>query len=260
MVAQDEGSSASHGEKADLSQQRKSLMAAAIRRGEVKISEPILWVEGVPSNQQTVSPVVKPQVAGTADAAEGSADAGADAGGEEQHPIHGLAISTDEAAPVVQNHSRDGSSIAQQQSVLSSGVREGVVSQATVIPATPTGDRSEHKRSIFVEDEMATPSPTAMEKKKARRSGTLRTVLRSVFGRKKKRQSQLVSPPPSRAGRKHEHSRSVSIIFRCFEVSYLACTGSTTIVEKQALASLGACSSSQHSKCSASTTRSRAGE
>ena len=206
MAAHEEGSSPSHGEQVDLSQQRKSLMAAAIRRGEVKISEPILWVEGVPSTQQTVSPVVEPQVAGTADAAEGSASA---AGGAQDHQIHGLAISTDEAAPVAVVHSRDGSSLAHKQS-LSNGGREGVESQATAIPVTPTGDRSEHKRSIFVEDDMASPSPTAMEKKKARRSGTLRTVLRSVFGRKKKRQSKEVSPPPSRAGIKHEHSRSVS--------------------------------------------------
>jgi hypothetical protein len=78
------------------------------------------------------------------------------------------------------------------------------------VPAAPSDQKSEHKRSIFVEDDMAAPSPGSAEKKKARRSGTLRTILRGVFGRKRKTQSKELSPPPSRAGVKHEHSRSVS--------------------------------------------------
>lgn len=189
-------------------------MAAAIRRGEVKISEPILWVEGVPStsNQASASAVVeRPQEQqSTTDAAER----------EDENQIHGLAISTDDARP----QSRDGSSIIHKQS-LSNGGREGVNSQVPAsahasitshplimpMPVTPT--QSERKGSIFVEDGLPPPTPAAMEKKKARRSGTLRTVLRSVFGRKKKRQSEPVaSPPPSRAGVKHEHTRSVSLL------------------------------------------------
>ena len=178
-------------------------MAAAIRRGQVKISEPILWVEGVPAQQQAVSAVVEPQAQGS------DAPAAEEGDVVEQHEIQGLAISTDEAAHVANDTTEDGPSVVESL-VLIDGGREGVESQATVIPATPTDVKSEHKRSIFVEDDMAGSSPPGLEKKKARRSGTIRTVLRSVFGRKKKRQSRELTPPSSRSGVKHEYSQSVS--------------------------------------------------
>jgi hypothetical protein len=194
MMVTREESPSSNDEEA--SQQRKSLMAAAIRRGEVKISEPILWVEGVPSNQRPISP--------------------AEEAGEDH--MHGLAISTDEpSAPAVGNNPGDNS-LPNHKHSLSSGIHETVESQAIFTSADTADQKSDHKRSIFMEDEMASPSPTSPEKKKVRRSGTLRTVLRKVFGRREKRQSKNLSPPRSRgaeprAGVKHEYTRSVSYYY-----------------------------------------------
>jgi hypothetical protein len=204
MVAQDEGSSSSGEED---SQQRKSLMVAAIRQGKVKISEPILWVEGVPSNQQPVSAVVEPERPDATTAEEAG----------EEGQIHGLAISTDDPSTVnavaVDDNFGDVPLLNHKQS-LSNGGRETVESQDIFVPPDTADQKSEHKRSIFMEDEMASPSPTSPEKKKVRRSGTFRTVLRRVFGRKEKRQSKNLSPPQSRRGEsrsgvKHEYTRSV---------------------------------------------------
>jgi hypothetical protein len=128
--------------------------------------------------------------------------------------MHGLAISTDEPPATTTNISRDGPPLNHKQS-LPNGTEDIVEPQPVFVPVDTTDGKSDHKQSIFVENEMASPSPTAPEKKKVRRSGTFRTVLRKVFGRKEKRQSKHLSPSPSRSGEprsgvKHEYTRSVS--------------------------------------------------
>ncbi|KIW03507.1 uncharacterized protein PV09_05273 [Verruconis gallopava] len=195
MVAQEDGLNNKNDE---VTQQRKSIVAAAIRRGTVKISEPILWVEGVPSNSQPAAAAVEPQ---------GPAVETSTKETEEGDKIHGLAISTDEPTSVVRI-SGDGPTVSQAQLPPPNAIRETIESRVSYAPAESLDQKSEHKRSIFVEDDMDSPRQTAAEKKRARRSGTLRTVLRSVFGRKKKTQSKHISPPPSRSTVKHEYSRS----------------------------------------------------
>jgi len=180
----------------DIDQQRRSLMAAAIRRGEVKISEPILWVEGVPDNTSDPRPVstIVPQDSGFLETTEGG-------GGM----APGIAVSTDEFTA-----GEGEAGLRHKRSV--SFIRETVQSRDMSLLANSVDQTSEDKRSVFVESEMASTSasPISQEKKgqKKRRSG-LSAVLRKVFGRKEKRLSNT-SPPTSRAGPKHEYTRSVS--------------------------------------------------
>lgn len=168
--------------------EKRSQAAAAIRRGNIKISKPILdritWVEGVPdasSQHQLGSHIVSPEVEEEHEEREG------------EH-VHGLAVSTHG------DHAREPSPHLHHQGS-SQFTRETVHSQAR---STPIDPRLDQRDSVI---EVAPPSQ--MDAKKKRRSGTIRTVLRKVFGRKEKTQSKQLSPP-SRPGTKHEHSRSVS--------------------------------------------------
>lgn len=192
MVTQEDGPT-----DVEVDHQRRSLTAAAIRRGEVKISEPILWVEGVPENntalQRPISTVV-PQDSVFLAIEEADGDL-----------VPGIAVSTDN-----QGGTSGDADLPVRRELSSHQLRETVKSQNLSTFAESMDQKSEHKRSIFVESEMGSPSPGSQEKKKkARRSG-LSAVFRKVFGRKEKRLSKVISPPQSRAGPKHEYTRSVS--------------------------------------------------
>ncbi|KAF2432700.1 hypothetical protein EJ08DRAFT_108905 [Tothia fuscella] len=168
---------------------RKSLAAAAIRRGEISISEPILWVEGVPdasSAQRIVSSAVPPEETGTS---------GRKSAGEE---TQGIAVSTHEehqpAEPI-----RESLSPYPKASQRTGKTRE---SRRAITPV----DRPIVQNSSVAE----TPSPAAsnqMRAKKRRQSGSIRTVLRKVFGRRKV-SPKRTTPPQSRSGPKHEYSSS----------------------------------------------------
>jgi hypothetical protein len=167
--------------------ERRSLAAAAIRRGNIKISEPILWVEGVPdasSQQHLASSIVPPDV---------------EEEGEEDQ-IHGFAVSTNDDHP--QEPLGDAPQLHHKTS--SQYIRETDQSQAR---STPIDSRLEQRDSAI---EASPPGQDQMQTKKKRRSGTIRTVLRKVFGRREKNQSKQLSPPQSRAGPKHEYTLSVS--------------------------------------------------
>ena len=197
MSTREDGSLANSDE---ISQQRKSLMVAAIRRGQVKISEPILLGEA--PSQRTVSAAVE----------QGHCVKSTQEDDAEQ--LHGIAISTDEPAAVYTPV--EGLAVGRHLSSHppSNGPRE-ITSPANGPDSEGTTDQQpERKRSIFVEGEMATPTSASEDNKKVRRSSAFRTVLRRVFGRKEKRISKISSPTPSRvgeprAGIKHEYTRSV---------------------------------------------------
>lgn len=169
--------------------EKRSQAAAATRRGNIKISEPlpepITWVEGlVPdasSQHQRGSQIVSPEV-------------------EEEHEelkgdrMHGLAVSTND------DHTREPSPHLNHQGS-SQFIRRTAPSQAGSTPIDPRLDQ----RDSFIE----ASTPNQMDAKKKRRSGTIRTVLRKVFGRREKTESKQF-PAPSDPGSKHEYSRSVS--------------------------------------------------
>lgn len=170
----------------DGDHEKRSQAAAAIRRGNIKISKPILepitWVD-VPdasSQHQLGSSIVSPDI-----------DKEHEAQGEQ---VHGLAVSTND------DNTREPSPHLHHQGS-SRFIRETAHSQAG---STSIDPRLDQRDSVI---EVSPPSP--MDAKKKRRSGTIRTVLRKVFGRKEKAQSKQLSPPPS-SSPKHEHSRSVS--------------------------------------------------
>jgi hypothetical protein len=191
MVTQEGGPSSNEGE---LDQHRKSLTAAAIRRGDIKISEPqpILWVEGVPdasTAQHTVSSTVPPEEAGTSEPRPK---------GDE---IHGVAVSTNEEEP---KSTPIGGTPTLRHKRSSQHIRE--TSEFNRY-STPAGQLTDQRNSTIG----GSPgSSNQMQTKKKRRSGTIRTVFRKVFGRRDKFNSKHISPPQSRAGPKHEYSRSVS--------------------------------------------------
>lgn len=174
--------------------ERKSLTAAAIRRGNIKISEPILWVEGVPDaspQQHTVSNIVQPE-----QEEEVEED-------REEDQIHGFAVSTYEERPP--ENSGDGPQLLHK--VSSQSLQEIAQSQAH---STPTDPKLEQRDSVV---EAYPISQDQMHAKKKRRSGAIRNVFRKVFGRREKNQSKQLSPPQSRAGPKHEYTLSVSCLY-----------------------------------------------
>ncbi|TID18536.1 hypothetical protein E2P81_ATG06451 [Venturia nashicola] len=167
--------------------EKRSSAAAAIRRGNIQISnpipEPITWVEGLvpdaPSQHPLGSHIVSP---GLEEEQEGDY-------------THGLAVSTNEVQtrePLSHPNSKG----------LTQSIRETAHSQALNTPVGPTPDQ----RDSFITVSL----PNQMDAKKKRRSGTIRTVLRKVFGRKEKTQSKQFSPTLG-PGPKHEHSRSEPI-------------------------------------------------
>jgi hypothetical protein len=188
MVTPDDAPSTN---KDEGNHERKSLTAAAIRRGNIKISEPILWVEGVPdasSQQHLVSNIVQPEQ---------------EEEEREEDQIHGFAVSTyEERSP---EHSGDGPQL--HHKVSSPSIREIALSQAH---STPIDPRLEQRDSVV---EAYPTSQDQMHTKKKRRSGAIRNVFRKVFGRREKNQSKQLSPPQSRAGPKHEYTLSVSCLY-----------------------------------------------
>jgi hypothetical protein len=189
MVTQEGGPSSNEGEG---NQDRKSLTAAAIRRGDIKISEPILWVEGVPdasTAQRAVSSIVLPEEVGTLEQELTGAE------------TRGVAVSTlkenPEPEPIGNTHTP-------RHKPPSERVRVSPESQR---PITPANQLIEQRNSTVGN---SPESSNQMGTKKKRRSGTIRTVFRKVFGRKDKVDSKHISPPESRAGPKHEYTRSVS--------------------------------------------------
>jgi hypothetical protein len=193
MVTQ-EGGPSSNEDVRDPEQDRKSLAAAAIRRGDIKISEPILWVQGVPdasSPQHRVSRIVQPEETGTSETPST---------GEE---THGIAVSThEEYQQPAQQPVGDTAPLEPKRSSQWTGRTRNSPRVTTPI------DQLIAQRSSFAETSPATSNQ--MGSKKNRRSGTIRTVFRKVFGRREKSTSKPMSPPQSRAGPKHEYTRSVS--------------------------------------------------
>jgi hypothetical protein len=184
MVAPDGVSSIGEDEG---SHERRSQAAVSIRRGNIKISEPILWVEGVPdasSQQHIASNIVASEV---------------DEAGEEREEdrIHGFALSTND------KHLREPSGDTPQlhHKASSQYIIDPAQAQTSGTPVDP----------MLEQREGAVDDQDQMQTKKKRRSGTLRTVLRKVFGRREKNQSKQLSPPQSRAGPKHEYTLSVSL-------------------------------------------------
>jgi hypothetical protein len=174
--------------------ERRSQAAAGIRRGNIKISKPILepitWVEGVPdtSSQQHLSCNIVPP------------DAEEEREEREDDQIHGFAVSTNDEQ--LHESTRDASQLHHKASA--QFIEEMARSQAR---RTPIDSRLEQRDSFI---EASPPGQDQMQTKKKRRSGTIRTVLRKVFGRKEKTQSKQLSPPQSRNGPKHEYTLSVS--------------------------------------------------
>lgn len=167
--------------------ERRSLAAAAIRRGNIKISEPITWVEGVPdtSSQQHLASSVVPH-----EVEEESEE-------REEDQVHGYAVSTNN------DHPQEPSGDAPQLHSKASSQHIQVAARSA-----PVEPKSEERESTI---EASPPGQEQMQTKKKRRSGTIRTVLRKVFGRREKNQSKQLSPPQSRSGPKHEYTLSVSL-------------------------------------------------
>jgi len=175
--------------KEDEAQDRNSLAVAAIRRGDVQISEPILWVEGVPdaaSTRHTVSSIVSPEEAGIS---------------KQQDEIHGVAVSTEEEH---QTTEVSGEPQPLRREPSTESIQEARKSQGR---STPSNQIIGLRNSTM---EYSPTSSDPLQTKRKRKSGTIRTVFRKVFGRREKSNSNHISPPQSRAGPKHEHSRSVS--------------------------------------------------
>jgi hypothetical protein len=198
MVTQEVGQSI---DAAAEEQRRKSVTAAAIRKGTIKISDPqpILWVEGVPdasADQHTVSSSVPHEEAVTS---------GPQSNGDD---VHGVALSTDEEqrGPNLFGDSPNpfGDTPSPKQRRTSQQIQDSSNSKRC---STPTGRLTDQRNSTI---ESSPGSSNQMQAKKKRRSGTIRTVFRKVFGRRDKSDSKHMSPPQSRAGPKHEYTRSVS--------------------------------------------------
>jgi hypothetical protein len=176
--------------------ERRSQAAAAIRRGNIKISKPILepitWVEGVPdasSQQHLASTIVPPE----------AEEEGRE---REEDQLHGFAVSTNDDHPT--EPPGDVPQLLHKAS--SQFIRETAQSKARNTPIDP---RLNQRDSVI---EVSSPGLDQMQTKKKRRSGTIRTVLRKVFGLREKNQSKQFSPPQSRAGPKHEYTLSVSFV------------------------------------------------
>jgi hypothetical protein len=172
---------------------KKSVAAAAVRRGDIKISEPILWVEGVPDAspaQHTVSSSVPPEEADTSDSPPA------------RDEPHGVAVAAHEETPEPESI---GDSPARPSKRSSRQIGEARWSQRS---NTPAGQLTDQRNSTVV---TSSGSSGQMLDKKKRRSGTIRTVFRKVFGRRDKTSLKPISPPRSRAGPKHEYTRSVSL-------------------------------------------------
>jgi hypothetical protein len=175
-------------------QDRKNSAAAAIRRGTIKISEPILWVEGVPdasTAQHTVSSSVPPEEVDTSEPLPARDDP------------HGVAVSTHEEPPKPES---TGDAPALRPKRSSEQIREARRSQRS----SSLADQLTDQRSSNVEN--SSRGSNQMLDKKKRRSGTIRTVFRKVFGRRDKTISKQPSPPQSRSQAKHEYTRSVSLL------------------------------------------------
>jgi hypothetical protein len=191
MVTQESGRSSNEGGE---EQRRKSLAAAAIRRGDIKISEPqpILWVEGVPdasTAEHTVSSSVPPEEVGTSEPPPN------------RDEIHGVAVSTYEEQP---ESKPIGGTPTLRPKRSSHQIRKTPESKRG---STSSGQLTNQRNSTILG---SLESSNQMQAKKKRRSGTIRTVIRKVFGRRDKSNSKHISPPQSRAGPKHEYTRSVS--------------------------------------------------
>jgi hypothetical protein len=191
MVTQEGGPSTNEEAK---TQDRKSLTAAAaIRRGDINISEPILWVEGVPdapSIQPPPSNTVLPKIT----AAEQQ---------EEEVQVHGFALSTNEELSA--SSSGDHSNLRHERSSQYTRGRTESRNYTTLADI-----HSEQRSSTFI---ASLDGQSQMQTKKKRRSGTIRTVFRKVFGKREKSRSKDMSPSQSRSGPKHEYTRSV-----CFPI------------------------------------------
>ncbi|QDS75939.1 hypothetical protein FKW77_003150 [Venturia effusa] len=167
----------------------RSQAAAAVRRSNTKITkplpEPITWVEGVPdacSQHQLDSHIV-------------SLEAENEKKERAEEQAHGLAVSTND------DHRRESSSHPHHQ-----GSSQVTLDEAhSQVLSTPVDPRLNQRDSTIGSSPLS-----QMDAKKKRRSATIRTVLRKVFGRKEKTQSKPLSPIPGPSP-KHEHSRSEPI-------------------------------------------------
>jgi hypothetical protein len=170
----------------DLPPERRSTTVAALRRGDIKISEPVPLENSGPSPIWKTSHPPTDSVMGfnTSDGSQFQGDMSSSV--PEDGPSHNSVIAED-APPLRHKRSsgfmRDKESLQDQSSAPSS-----------------------HPRSSTIDSQdMGTPNS-----KKKRRSGSLRTAFRRMFSKREKTAPIRTSPPAKQS--RHEYHKSVSVV------------------------------------------------
>ena len=198
---------------------RRSLTAAAIRRGDVKISEPIPWETELPSSPS--SSQRKPPTANIAVAQHRPEEVGAPKTnatvtqrGSDESPTHGRDADEGEDAP----KSFEGAPLSQplRHKTASLSMREDSEVQ------------QRKRESGFTES--PTDSPNQMQSKKKRRSGTgtIRTVFRRLFSKRERAgASRYIEDKKSASPRTRQHGyhRSVSLAVRAQDLQLIRFPG-----------------------------------
>ncbi len=192
---------------------RRSLTAAAIRRGRVKISEPIPWeteLHSSPSSSQRKPPTANIAVAQYKPEEVGAPKTNATVTQRRSDDslTHGKDADEGEEAP----KSFEGAPLSQRlrHKTASLSMREDSEVQGQ---ATPLHQRK--RESGFTES--PTDSPNQMQSKKKRRSGTgtIRTVFRRLFSKRDRASSSRDIEDKKSASprvRQHGYHRSVSSV------------------------------------------------